>query len=142
MRCHHAVSDFHDRDGAKIAVAPRNARGLDLSAVDEVSMIGSQSPPPQSLCLWDAMRYSQMAGLTIALYAAIRPISIASHGEGYGQQKSRRFSRGGSPDHNLGRNDVDDGTGAIAAIDIRPSDDSGDGHSRRSSKVCLAGIRG
>jgi len=45
-----------------------------------------------------------------------------------------------NPDHNRDRNDVDDGTGASAAIDIRPHDDRGGSAPRHSSKVCLAGI--
>jgi hypothetical protein len=48
-----------------------------------------------------------------------------------------------NPDHNLDRNGADDGPDASGASDIRRRDDnSGDSRPRRSSKVCLAGIRG
>jgi hypothetical protein len=53
-------------------------------------------------------------------------------------EKPRRINPGSSRD----RNGADYGTGASGAIDIRPRDGSSGSGRRRSSKVCLAGIRG
>jgi hypothetical protein len=54
----------------------------------------------------------------------------------------RRLNPGHSPDHNRDRNGADDGTGASGATDIHPRDGSSGSGRRRSSKVCLGGIRG
>ena len=57
-------------------------------------------------------------------------------------EKPRHINLGRTPDHNPDRNSANGPTGATAATDIRPRDDSGDSRPRHSSKVCLAGIRG
>jgi hypothetical protein len=54
--------------------------------------------------------------------------------------KAQQINPGRSPAHGLARNYDDDGTGATAAIDIRPSDgSSGSGH-RHSNKVCIVSV--
>jgi hypothetical protein len=59
-----------------------------------------------------------------------------------GTEISLQINPGRSPDHNLDRNDTDDGTGASGASDIRPRvDSSGIGH-HHSNRACIAGIRG
>ena len=56
--------------------------------------------------------------------------------------KAQQINPGLSLVENLDRNGADDGTGATAAIDIRPRDGGNGGGHRRSNKVCIVSVRG
>ena len=79
----------------------------------------------------------------LTFYAPIPPSSLPDEICRWKTKLNSAINPGRRLGHNLDRNGADDGPDASGASDIRRRDDnSGDSRPRRSSKVCLAGIRG